>query len=399
MDNNQTGQNIIKPKISSGISLVKKSLLIYKENFNKIIGFYLVLLGGFVPLLIVMGVFLFSDFFIPDHLIVQKIFVIILALLFFVSLLFFFYVNILVQISILLLLKDTKKLKVKEILKKSIKYFWPFLIINLAMGVFVFLWSLLFIIPGIIFVFYYIFAVYTFIFDGYRSTSALKRSKELVKNYWWAVVGRVLLLVMVFWVVLAVLSIPLWFISEASRLFGIYSNFIDLVAFVLSPIGIIYYYCIYKDLVEIKGQSKIINKDTKKNITIWLMAVFGGLIVGLFFLSLFVFKSGNLQIQIRDDIRLEQVDKIQVALDTYKNTVGVYPDDLIFGEILAHRGEIFMASVPENPLPSDGDCPEGFEYIYLQKDSGFSYELTFCLGGGNEQLSAGLYTLSPEKVE
>ncbi len=68
-----------------------------------------------------------------------------------------------------------------------IPVFW----VSFLTSIFVGLWTLLLIIPGIIFSVYYVFGAYATLFDGQRGLAALRYSKQLVKGRWWAIAWRV----------------------------------------------------------------------------------------------------------------------------------------------------------------------------------------------------------------
>ncbi len=67
----------------------------------------------------------------------------------------------------------------------------PILWVSFLTSLFVGLWTLLFIIPGIIFSLYYVFSGYSVLFDNQRGLGALRFSKSLVKGRWWPVAWRV----------------------------------------------------------------------------------------------------------------------------------------------------------------------------------------------------------------
>ena len=91
-------------------------------------------------------------------------------------------------------------------IKQSLADAWPkiasFFWISLLTGLAILGGFILFVIPGIIFSIWFGFSVYVFIFEDVKGTSALRRSKELVKGYWWPVFGRFL----VFTVIAALIS-------------------------------------------------------------------------------------------------------------------------------------------------------------------------------------------------
>src|SRR5581483_3156420 len=85
----------------------------------------------------------------------------------------------------------------KAMLKKSWpmlgSYSWVYVLVALALLV----GFVVFIIPGIIFMVWFVFAGYVFLWEGKKGTQALMASKELVKGYWWAIFGRLLLIMLI----------------------------------------------------------------------------------------------------------------------------------------------------------------------------------------------------------
>jgi hypothetical protein len=67
----------------------------------------------------------------------------------------------------------------------------PILWVSFLTSLIVGLWTLLLIIPGIIFSMYYVFSGYSVLFDGKRGLEALRFSKSMVKGRWWSVAWRV----------------------------------------------------------------------------------------------------------------------------------------------------------------------------------------------------------------
>jgi hypothetical protein len=82
-----------------------------------------------------------------------------------------------------------KDILIKDIYYNSKKYFWKYLGLILLMSFLLILLFILFIIPGIIFLVYWIFAVYILINENCGIGESLRRSKELVKGRWWTVFG------------------------------------------------------------------------------------------------------------------------------------------------------------------------------------------------------------------
>jgi len=133
-----------------------------------------------------------------------------------------------------------KKMKVRDIYKLSGKNLSGFAWIHILVSLITLIGLMLFIIPGIIFMVWLSFSAYVFIWDGISGVNALKKSQALVAGYFWAVLGRVLLLM--------IISMAINFlISLAAPIL-----YLPLVAF--SEIFVIIYYVnIFNNLKKIKN--------------------------------------------------------------------------------------------------------------------------------------------------
>jgi hypothetical protein len=77
---------------------------------------------------------------------------------------------------------------------RGFKIFWPFAVVCIAFGLVCNAGTYLLLIPGIAFFIYLLFSSFEFIVDGKRGFDALLGSWALVKNRWWMIFGRLLLL-------------------------------------------------------------------------------------------------------------------------------------------------------------------------------------------------------------
>lgn len=134
--------------------------------------------------------------------------------------------------------------------KATIGWFWPFvwlviLEVLAVLGGFVML-----IIPGIFLAFALTLAAYPFVIEHRRGLDALRQSKDYVKGYWWAVVGRLLLLGLIFLVVTLVIEIPATIIGgDAGRTLATL-----LVTLFFVPYSAIYHYVIFENLRGVKPE-------------------------------------------------------------------------------------------------------------------------------------------------
>ena len=108
------------------------------------------------------------------------------------------------------------------------------------------------VIPGIVFSTWFMFAIYIFAIEGDKGVNALLKSREYVRGYWWPVFGRQIVFVLAVLVVVLVLG------SIGSALTGgdeAGSNLVgDLLALVIAPLAIAYFYVLYGSLKSLKPE-------------------------------------------------------------------------------------------------------------------------------------------------
>ncbi|MCX6795654.1 MAG: hypothetical protein NT165_02955 [Candidatus Falkowbacteria bacterium] len=141
---------------------------------------------------------------------------------------------------------------VKSSWEESKGLFTPFFLLSLLVLVLVLLWSILLIIPGIIFAVFYSFAVIIFIFEGKKGMSAIKASKELVKGYWWATFGRLVFLGFALYLFSLIVGLP-GAAFQGNSVFVTSWNIIDsIIMFIVSPFLYVFTVLLYKNLKEVK---------------------------------------------------------------------------------------------------------------------------------------------------
>jgi len=237
----------IKPKITPFFDILKIALNGWWKNINKFILIYFWgLLYTIIPVaIIIILIGLWAA--IPNLIFrVPAIFIGVWAFV------FAFYFLIRIYIAIFLLVKNDYRDKELAIYKESANYFWSYFALALLMMVLICLWFFALVIPAIIFSIFYTFAVYAFFFEGKRDIDAIKRSYQLVKNYWWAVFGRYFGLSVILWALMYVLSLPLSLMVENSLLSDIWRALVQIISFLIGPISLLFSYQIYQDLVKIK---------------------------------------------------------------------------------------------------------------------------------------------------
>lgn len=143
--------------------------------------------------------------------------------------------------------KGPKEWRIKDVIKEGWSKYWSFVWVTILTGAVVLGGFLFLVIPGIIFAIQLIFSGYIVICEDKKRFSALARSEELVKGYWWPVVIRILALN----VVLISFSLVLQFIPYVGWLASVILFF---------PFTLIYNYLIYQNLKEIKEGEKLMSQ-------------------------------------------------------------------------------------------------------------------------------------------
>lgn len=193
----------------------------------------------------------------------------ILVVLIILAFLYFVYYSVRLRASVMLMIKNGFNSPLKTF-AESKKYFWPLIFLFALIIARLSLLSVLLFIPGLIFLVFYYFAVYSYIFEGFKGRAALKRSRELVKGYWWQILGRLIVIGLFFVLVTYILNLPAQLFSSNvfSFIYGMITKFIQIL---LVPLSIIYINSIFQDLLKIKGESKLEKNPTKKQNTIDLI--------------------------------------------------------------------------------------------------------------------------------
>ena len=98
--------------------------------------------------------------------------------------------------------------------------------------------------------FAYSMAIWIFIYEGVSGTAAIKKSKELVKGYWWAVFWRFLGVYLLFYLVIAIPSIFL----DNGAFEILWTIVVQVISFLAAPFFIVYQCFMYWDLKRVKGK-------------------------------------------------------------------------------------------------------------------------------------------------
>jgi hypothetical protein len=131
----------------------------------------------------------------------------------------------------------------KEALSYSLSHFMFYFLISLVVGILVLVGFILLLIPGIYALIVLSLVPVVFVLEDKHSFDAIVRSRELVKGYFWPVLGRM--------AVLLLIAILISWISDMVQINRV--QILSLVLnFIYGIISVAYVYYIYKDLVAIK---------------------------------------------------------------------------------------------------------------------------------------------------
>lgn len=237
-------------KLTPAFSLLENSVNTWWVNLKKfIILYYLGLVSAVIPIVVLLVLLALS--FVPSLQTNIGYKVANLIIITF-SILYIAYAMIRSYVGMFLLVKNNYLGQEKEIFKETEKWVLPYIWLTILTSVLILFWTLLLIIPGIIFSILYSLVVYVLFFEDKKGMAAVKRSVQLVKNYWWAVLGRLFLMGLALWIVTMIISVPSLFTSEGTVIFYIWNLVVQILSMLIGPIVIIFTCQIYQDLVKIK---------------------------------------------------------------------------------------------------------------------------------------------------
>lgn len=238
-----------KEKLIKSMDLIKESWQVYAKNLMKFIEVFVYGLIGVIPMFGVLIVtVLYARFLGNSAPVAVNVILGIIAFAAFVASIYLAIVySIRSKVASILLIKNNFT-SAKENFDEAKPYFVKFLGVSVLLVVLVIAWGFALFIPAIIFAVYYGFAQFTLVVDGKRPFSAIERSYDLVKGYWWPVFGRFLLVSAIGVVIYSIISAPLKGMQEGETAALLYSVFVNIIWAILSPYFLIYSYKVYESL-------------------------------------------------------------------------------------------------------------------------------------------------------
>jgi hypothetical protein len=157
--------------------------------------------------------------------------------------------------------------------KATIGWFWPFVWVTILEILAVMGGSIMLIIPGIWLAIALMLVTYVFVIEHRRGVDALRQSKDYIKGYWWAILGRVLLLGLIFLAATIIIEIPVMIIAgNAARVLVTMALTLFFV-----PFSAIYHYVIFENLRALKPE--LAGAQTKKGTAFIKTSAIVGIVV------------------------------------------------------------------------------------------------------------------------
>jgi hypothetical protein len=171
-----------------------------------------------------------------------------------VLIVFMIYYGIWLQATLVLMVRNRSvNAPAEQLMAEAKPFIGKFFGTSILMGILVFLWSLLLIIPGIIFGVYYTFAEYIVMDKNISGMDAIRLSKRYVEGLWWQVVFSLLGLAAVgILSYLAIQAIGLLGGEVGGQFVGGILGFLFQLAFM--PYSVIYMYLLYERLKSLKPE-------------------------------------------------------------------------------------------------------------------------------------------------
>lgn len=250
-----------KPKIIGVSELISSTWDTYKANWQKFATLLIIPLAlSFIVNLLSYGI----NKFLPD---LAWFFVLAIFLVAIPVFVISFILSINAQIAQFLLLADLSQPvnfgNLRDWLKRTWPYFWVVIAVSLVYGIFSFFSLLALIIPGIVVMVLYAFTLFVVFFEEKKFEGSFGKSRELVRGYFWPVLGRFCVGILIIWLFYFIFGgllggltfglIKLAVGTVPKDVLDLYSNLFSVaIGLVAGPLTLIYTYNIYKSLKEVK---------------------------------------------------------------------------------------------------------------------------------------------------
>lgn len=171
---------------------------------------------------------------------------------------------------IILLVNRGTELKIGEVYRQAWTKYWSLLWIAILTAFIVIGGFFLLVVPGIIFTIWFLFPVVILMVEGEKGMSALMKSREYARGYFWPLFGRYLVVILVAMIFYIVAGSILGLIFGASTLGGFLVNLLSLL---IMPFIVGYNILLYEDLKSVKDQATLAPKPKAKTTYLLIGAV------------------------------------------------------------------------------------------------------------------------------
>jgi len=270
---NNMGKIIKNNSLPSPISLLKQAWEIYKRNFKTL---------AILSLVVSFSSFISNDSSFLGGIIFESSLALYISIIIVVTAISFWGF-----VATLYTIKDEKNgVNITEALSKGLTKLVPNLWV-LFLSVFIMLGGFfLFVVPGIIFWIWFSMSNFVLVTENVGGMSALLKSREYIRGYFWAVAGRLL-----FFLIITLIS--LWLPSYLFKLFHLplYINSIysGINSMIITPFYLIYGFLLYRRLKSIKGEIAV--RTSAKSKTLFIICGALGVIILIFLIIMFLFFS------------------------------------------------------------------------------------------------------------
>jgi len=139
------------------------------------------------------------------------------------------------------------------------------------------------VIPGIIFSIWFILNPYVLVFEGSAGYTAILKSKEYIRGYWWPIFFRIVFIMLFFLVFFGIASLFVWFLGFRGSLGGAMAQSIYQIFAV--PFFVAYFINLYSNLASLKPQVNLLT-EFKKGFFVFSAVLGALLIIAVFVLTL-----------------------------------------------------------------------------------------------------------------
>ncbi len=189
--------------------------------------------------------------------------------------------------AIIVLRDRGDKLTIKEALTRSKDKIWPVIWVSIILGFIVCGASMLFLVPGLILAFYFLFAKLIVIVEDEPGMRALVKSREYLRGYFWPIVGRYLVIVLVSFAVYFILGLASSFLGQTfSSALGARAGTAillvlqALVNIVIFPLMMIPAYLLYANVKKVRGDV-VVDPKSKQGLIYLVISLAGWIFLGV----------------------------------------------------------------------------------------------------------------------